>query len=83
MSHPIAIISVALGFIALGLIIVYLLKTRAEYQREVDAWKARLQSDLESARGERDRLLNALNDSVFLIDEIGRASCRERVYHPV
>ena len=68
MSHPIVTITAALGFIALGLIIIYLLKTRAEYQREVDAWKTRLQSDLDRARGERDRLLNALNDSVFLID---------------
>jgi two-component system phosphate regulon sensor histidine kinase PhoR len=68
MNPPILIILISLGFVALGLVIAYLLRSRREYQREVDAWKARLQSDLERTRGDRDRLLNALNDSVFLID---------------
>lgn len=68
MSHPATIIVIAGAFIVLAIIIVRLRISQAEFKREVDGWKARLQADLERARGERDRLLNALNDAVFLID---------------
>lgn len=68
MNHPATITFITAAFAALVFIIIRLRISRAEYQREVDGWKARLQSDLDRARGERDRLLNALNDAVFLID---------------
>lgn len=68
MNHPATILVIAGAIAVLVFIIVRLKITQAEFKREVDGWKARLEADLERARGERDRLLNALNDAVFLID---------------
>lgn len=69
MNQPVTITFIAGAFIALVFIIIRLRISQAAYQREVDGWKARLQADLDRARGERDRLLNALGDAVFLIDK--------------
>jgi two-component system phosphate regulon sensor histidine kinase PhoR len=69
MNHPATITIISGAFAALVLIIIRLRISQAAYQREVEGWKARLQMDLEQARGERDRLLNALGDAVFLIDQ--------------
>lgn len=68
MIDTFTIILVAGALIALGIVTSRLKKARAEFQAEVAAWKRRLESDLDRARGERDRLLDALNDAVFLID---------------
>ena len=68
MSHPATITFILLALAAAVFVIIRLKISQAAYQREVEGWKARLQSDLDRARGERDRLLNALNDAVFLID---------------
>jgi len=69
MNHPATITFIAGAFAALVFIIIRLRISQAAYQREVEGWKARLQADLDRARGERDRLLNALSDAVFLIDK--------------
>lgn len=68
MTNTLTIILIAAALIALGVVTIRLKKARAEFRHEVEAWKRRLESDLDRARGERDRLLDALNDAVFLID---------------
>jgi len=59
---------IAGAFIGLLLVIFRLKKSKAECQEQTRVWKQRLEADLERARGERDRLLDALGDAVFLID---------------
>jgi two-component system phosphate regulon sensor histidine kinase PhoR len=69
MNDPATITFISGAFAALVFIIIRLKISQAAYQREVDGWKARLQAELDQARSERDRLLNALGDAVFLIDK--------------
>ena len=64
--------AVAAALLAVALLALRLRKARQDFQREVDAWKSRLDDDLRRARHERDGLLNALAEAFLLIDASGR-----------
>jgi len=68
MTDPLAIASAALACITLGILLVLFLKGRRNFRKEAAAWKLRLESDLNQARNERDRLLDALGDAFLLVD---------------
>jgi two-component system phosphate regulon sensor histidine kinase PhoR len=68
MTQTFLTLFIAAAFLGMALVIYQLKKSRAECQEQTRVWKRRLEADLERARGERDRLLDALGDAVFLID---------------
>ena len=68
MTDPILTTLALAAFAGLGVVTFRLKKSRDQIRLEADALKHRLEDDLERVKGERDRLLNALSDAVFLID---------------
>ncbi|BCU79241.1 ATP-binding protein [Luteolibacter sp. LG18] len=68
MSPTLTITTSLLAGIAVGVPFVLWLRTRSARAKEATAWKERLESDLQQARNERDRLLDALSDAFLLVD---------------
>lgn len=66
---PTQIITATLAIAALGWLVYSLRRARSAFREEVQAWKQRLENDLQHARNERDRLLDALGDAFLLLDE--------------
>ena len=67
----ISLLAATAALIALVILAVRLRRSRDRFEADVAAWKRRLEMDLQQARDERDRLLNALSDSFMLIDSEG------------
>lgn len=67
-NTTLAILAAAAAIVALWVLALRLRRSRETFQADVDAWKLRLASDLQRARDERDRLLDALSDAFLLID---------------
>lgn len=66
---------------ALTLVALRLRRARREFDQEVDAWKLRLDLDLERARKERDLLLDALDEAFLLVDREARVLFANRAAH--
>lgn len=60
------------AIVALTLVALRLRRARRDFKEQVDAWKLRLDLDLEQARKERDLLLDALAEAFLLIDSRAR-----------
>ncbi|WP_411825701.1 sensor histidine kinase [Luteolibacter sp. AS25] len=71
MFEKVIIAVAALGILYLLFQILLLRKSRKEFESQVKAWKLRLELDLDQAKAERDRLLDALGDAFLLIDAQG------------
>jgi two-component system, OmpR family, phosphate regulon sensor histidine kinase PhoR len=56
------------AFAALFLQVIRLKRSRREYESQVKAWKLRLELELNKAKDERDRLLDALGDAFLIVD---------------
>jgi two-component system phosphate regulon sensor histidine kinase PhoR len=52
----------------LAFVVLRLRRARARYKEAARAWKLRIELDLQQARLERDRLLDALGDAFLLVD---------------
>ncbi|GAA5483008.1 sensor histidine kinase [Haloferula sargassicola] len=63
-----AIAAALCAVVALTLLAVQLRRARRGFEQEVRAWKNRLEIDLQSARTERDKMLDALSDAFLLVD---------------
>ncbi len=64
----ITLLAALAAFIALVILAVRLRRSRDQFEVDATAWKSRLEMDLQQARDERDRLLDALGDAFLLID---------------
>ena len=89
-----AAIAALAAIIFLGLLALRLRHSRDALASNINDWKRRLESDLQQAREERNRLLDALSDAFLLIDSesiirFANASahqlfkCRDLVNRPV
>jgi len=65
-------IALAAVFVTLMVSLYRLRRARANFKEEVKAWKLRLDLDLQHAREERNRLLDALGDAFLLVDHQAR-----------
>jgi PAS domain S-box-containing protein len=94
MISEISTIATVAAFAALAIFAYYNRGTRKQSEAEVNAWKVRLELDLQKAREERNLLLDALGDAFLLVDseanirfanEAARAlfGARELVNRPV
>jgi PAS domain S-box-containing protein len=94
MISDISTIATVAAFAALAIFAYYNRGTRKQSEAEVNAWKVRLELDLQKAREERNLLLDALGDAFLLVDseanirfanEAARAlfGARELVNRPV
>ena len=94
MISDISIFATVAAFAALAIFAYYNRGTRKQSEAEVNAWKVRLELDLQKAREERNLLLDALGDAFLLVDseanirfanEAARAlfGARELVNRPV
>ncbi|MCH7227437.1 sensor histidine kinase [Haloferula sp. A504] len=75
MTEPsviLAVLAALAAIIALTLVAFRLRRARREFIQEVDAWKLRLDLDLQRARKERDLLLDALDEAFLLINRDAR-----------
>ncbi len=68
MTTEISIFATVAALVALGLLAYRYRSSRQQSEAEVNAWKLRLELDLEQARDERNRLLDALGDAFLLVD---------------
>ena len=69
MISTILITSTAVAALAAVAILAYRQKQACiQSKTEINAWKARLENDLQQARDERNRLLDALGDAFLLVD---------------
>ena len=68
MITEISIFATLSAFLALAILAYRNRGSRKQSQAEINAWKLRLESDLELARDERNRLLDALGDAFVLVD---------------
>jgi len=76
-----AIAAAAAALLALALLAVRLRRARRDFEEEVAAWKLRLDLDLQQARQERNRLLDALAEAFLLVDPKGRITFANRAAH--
>ncbi len=68
MTTAIAILAALAALIALTIIAFRLRGSRKKSAADANAWKLRLELDLQQAREERNRLLDALGDAFLLVD---------------
>ena len=68
MTHELSIIATISALAALAILAYRHRGSRKQSQAEVNAWKLRLETDLQQAREERNRLLDALGDAFLLVD---------------
>jgi two-component system phosphate regulon sensor histidine kinase PhoR len=68
MTTEIFIFVTAAALVALGILAYRQRGSRMKSEAEVNAWKNRLEFDLQQARDERNRLLDALGDAFLLVD---------------
>ena len=82
------------AIVSLGVLSFRLYRSRNALAANITDWKRRFQSDLQQAREERDRLLDALSDAFLLIDSESNIrfansaahqlfNCRDLVNRPV
>jgi two-component system phosphate regulon sensor histidine kinase PhoR len=71
MIHDLAIFAAVAALAALGILAFRLRGSREQSAADANAWKLRLEHDLQQARDERNRLLNALGDAFLLVDAQG------------
>lgn len=64
-----SIIATGLALAALGIFAYRHRGSRKQSEAEINAWKLRLEQDLQQAREERNRLLDALGDAFLLVDQ--------------
>ncbi len=67
-NTSLAILAAVVALAALWVLAFRLRRSREAFEADVAAWKHRLDSDLQRASDERDRLLDALGDAFLLID---------------
>lgn len=68
MTTEIAIFVAASAITALVVLSLRMRCSRAQALADIEAWKQRLEHDLQQARDERNRLLDALGDAFLLVD---------------
>jgi two-component system phosphate regulon sensor histidine kinase PhoR len=68
MTTGIAIFAALTALAALVITVIRLRGSRRQSAADSDAWKLRLENDLQQAREERNRLLDALGDAFMLVD---------------
>ncbi len=68
MTTEIATVAAVSSLAALTILAFRLRGSRAKSRADAQAWKSRLEHDLQQAREERNRLLDALGDAFLLID---------------
>jgi two-component system phosphate regulon sensor histidine kinase PhoR len=68
MTTGIAIVAAITALAALAIVAFRLRGSRAKSEAATQAWKQRLEHDLQQAREERKRLLDALGDAFLLVD---------------
>ena len=68
MTEKIAIFGTIAVLVFLFIKVFQLKRSRKEYEKEVKAWKLRLELDLEHAQDERNHLLDALGDAFLIVD---------------
>ena len=68
MTTEISIFATLAALVALALLAFRHRRSRRQSEAEVNAWKLRLELDLQQARDERNRLLDALGDAFVLVD---------------
>ncbi len=68
MTTEISISAALAALTALGIVAYRHRSSRKQSEAEVNAWKLRLDLDLQQARDERNRLLDALGDAFLLVD---------------
>jgi len=71
MTTEIAIVAAVASLAALTILAFRLRHSRAKSESDIQAWKTRLEQDLQQAREERNRLLDALGDAFLLVDATG------------
>ncbi len=71
MTTGIAIFAALTALAALVIVVIRLRGSRRQSEADSDAWKLRLETDLQQAREERNRLLDALGDAFMLVDAGG------------
>lgn len=71
MTTAIAIIAAIASLSALTILALRLRGSREKSAADANAWKHRLEHDLQQAREERNRLLDALGDAFLLVDAQG------------
>ncbi len=71
MTEKIAIFASLAALLALLLKVYQLKRSRKEYETKVNAWKLRLELDLQQAKDERNHLLDALGDAFLIVDSEG------------
>lgn len=68
MTEKIAILACIAAFAAAFIQMIRMRRSRKDYEKQVEAWKRRLELDLQQAKEERNRLLDALGDAFLLVD---------------
>src|SRR5688572_20081328 len=68
MTTGIIIFATVSALVALGILVYRQRNSRKLSEAEINAWKHRLEFDLQQARDERNRLLDALGDAFLLVD---------------
>lgn len=68
MREKIAICAALIAFAALFVQLLRQRRSRKKYESQVKAWKLRLELDLQQAKDERNRLLDALGDAFLIVD---------------
>jgi two-component system phosphate regulon sensor histidine kinase PhoR len=63
-----AIIATLAALLAVLILVIRQQRARKEFDAEVKTWKQRLENDLQRARDDRNRLLDALGDAFVLVD---------------
>ena len=71
MTTEIAIFAATAALAALTILAYRMRGTREKSEADINAWKLRLEHDLQQARDERNRLLDALGDAFLLVDSRG------------
>lgn len=71
MTHGIAIFAAIAALAALTIVAIRLRVSREKSKADATAWKLRLEHDLQQAREERNRLLDAIGDAFLLVDAQG------------
>jgi two-component system, OmpR family, phosphate regulon sensor histidine kinase PhoR len=71
MTTEIAIFAAIAALAALTILAYRMRGTREKSEADINAWKLRLEHDLQQARDERNRLLDALGDAFLLVDSRG------------
>jgi two-component system phosphate regulon sensor histidine kinase PhoR len=71
MTTAIAILSAVAAIAAWVILTIQTRRSGVQSKVEIDAWRQRLENDLQQARDERNRLLDALGDAFLLVDGLG------------